>query len=92
MLRIFAITLVALSFFAEVLPLRAFGEGSNCAVLFTEGEPLTNPLPQDGIFARVVSRKYANEILAGSSALALASERKEVFVAAYEDIADVVDA
>jgi hypothetical protein len=63
--------------------------------LFDKGSKVSNPLPSDGVFARVMPREYAEKLLTGESNLARLTEDKlgrpvnEAFITAFEDIAHI---
>ena len=53
---------------------------------FNKTSKLSNPVPENGIFARVVPQEVASKIKSGEIPLGKLNVHGEVFVAAYDDI------
>jgi hypothetical protein len=59
--------------------------------VFNKEIPINNPLPQDGMFARVVPKHLADKIKSGELPLSRPNGGNEAFVTALEDIKDVTN-
>ena len=59
--------------------------------VFDGSGKFTNPIPENGVFARIVPRDMASKIVSGEVPLSRPNIHREAFITAYEDLCTVND-
>lgn len=59
--------------------------------IFNKDVPISNDMPLNGVYARIVDKKYADKIRSGELGLSRNNPGNEAFVTAFDDVANILN-